>query len=139
VQTFINGLNGDYKILAFGKKFYTLYRKNRANDFRASGSGLLYEVKDEEQIGLLDFARKLTCEIDYPILGLDVGFDGEKYHLIEFQMIHLGPYTLQVSTYWHEYIEGKWIKFTGKSNLEEEFSRAIMEYINSTLELQLAK
>lgn len=131
VQSFIDNLKGDYKVLVFGKKFYTLYRKNRDNDFRASGSGRLYDVKDEEKNGLLNFAKKLTYEINYPILGLDIGFDGAKYHLIEFQMISLGTYTLQASNYWHEYIDEKWVKQIGKSDLEEEFSRSIIDYIAS--------
>ena len=131
VQSFINNLKGDYKVLVFGGKFYILYRENRDNDFRASGSGKLYEVKDEEQIGLLDFAKNLTYEINFPILGLDIGFDGNKYHLIEFQMISLGTYTLQASNFWHEYIDENWVKRIGKSDLEKEFSRSIIDYIAS--------
>ena len=37
VQNYIDGLSGDYKVLKYGSKFYSLYRKNRDNDFRASG------------------------------------------------------------------------------------------------------
>lgn len=130
LQNFIEGLSGDYKVLKFGRKYYTLYRKNRENDFRASGSGLLFQVPESDNVSLLDFSRKLTFEIDSPILGIDVAFDGHAYHLLEFQMIQLGTYTLQVSNYWFEYINGKWVKFEGKSNLEEEFVRSVVEYIN---------
>ena len=129
VQNYIKGLTGDYKVLFFGNKYYTLYRENRDNDFRASGSGKLFEVPEQDHEGLLGFARKLTFEIDFPIIGMDIGFDGTAYHLIEFQMIHLGPYTLQAANFWHEYINNKWVRFEGKSNLEEEFSRSIYEYI----------
>lgn len=129
VQTFIEGLNGDYKVLIFGRKYYTLYRKNRDNDFRASGSGRLYEVPEKEHEGLLNFSKKITFEIDFPIIGIDIGFDGKEYHLFEFQMIHLGPYTLQSSKFWHEFHDGKWIRYEGVSDLEEEFSRAINDYI----------
>lgn len=129
VQNFVPGLSGDYKVLFFGGKYYCLYRKNRDNDFRASGSGMFYDVPEEDHEGLLNFAQKLTHEIDFPILGIDIGFDGMKYHLIEFQMIHLGPSTLQRSTFWHECHDGKWIRYEGPSDLEEEFSRAIIDYI----------
>ncbi len=132
VQTFINGLKGDYKVLVFGNKYYTLYRKNRDNDFRASGSGKLYTVPEEEHAGLLNFARKITFEIDFPIIGTDIGFDGINYHLFEFQMIHIGPYTIQASKFWHEYQDGKWIRFDGESDLEVEFSRSVCEYINAS-------
>jgi hypothetical protein len=131
VQNYIEGLTGDYKVLYFGNKYYTLYRQNRENDFRASGSGKFFEVPEEEHEGLLNFARKLTFEIDFPIIGMDIGFDGTNYHLLEFQMIHLGPYTLQAANFWHEFIDNKWVRFEGESDLEEEFSRSIYEYIES--------
>ena len=131
VQDFIPGLKGDYKVLFFSGRFYCLYRANRQNDFRASGSGLFFEVPDEAQEGLLDFARKLTLEIDFPIIGMDIGFDGKAYHLIEFQMIHIGTSTLQRSQFWHEYHEEKWIKYNGSSILEDEFARSFHEFINA--------
>jgi hypothetical protein len=129
VQTFIEGLSGDYKVLIFGKKYYCMYRKNRDNDFRASGSGKFYEVPDEEQVDLLNYAKKITEEIDFPIFGIDIGFDGKEYHLLEFQMIYIGTSALQRSKFWHEFHDGTWNKHDGVSNLEEEFSRAIYNYI----------
>lgn len=133
VQTFVPGLNGDYKVLIFGGKYYSMYRKNRDNDFRASGSGRFYEVPENEHEGLLNFAKKITGEIDFPIFGMDIGHDGKQYHLIEFQMIDLGTSALQRSKFWHEFHDGKWIKYEGMSNLEEEFSRSIDDYINMSL------
>lgn len=129
VQSFIQGLLGDYKVLYFGGKYYTLYRKNRKNDFRASGGGLLYEVPMEDNIRLLNFAKKVVAEIEFPIIGMDIGFDGDKYHLIEFQMIHVGPYTLQNSNYYFTWDSEQWKCIREKSDLEEEFSRSIAEYI----------
>jgi len=129
VQPFIEGLKGDYRVLIFGRKFYMMYRKNRDNDFRASGSGMFYDVPEKEHEGLLNFARRITAEIDFPIDGLDIGFDGKEYHLIEFQMIDIGTSALQRSDFWHEFHDGKWIRYDGKSNLEEEFSGSICDYI----------
>lgn len=129
VQNFLKGLSGDYKVLIFGKKYYTLYRKNRENDFRASGSGRLYEVPEIEHEGLLNFAHKITKEINFPIFGVDVGFDGKEFHLLEFQVIHVGPATLQRSGFWHELHDGKWLRFEGASDLEQEFSRALDDHI----------
>lgn len=130
VQNFIPGLSGDYKVLFFGGRFYCMYRKNRRNDFRASGSGMFFQVPDNELEGVLEFARKLTLEIDFPIIGMDIGFDGKSYHLIEFQMIDIGTSALQRSKFWHEYQNGQWVKFEGSSNLEEEFSRSFDYFIN---------
>jgi len=129
VQNYIKGLKGDYKVLIFGGKYYTLYRENRDNDFRASGSGKFFDVPEHEHKGLLEFSRKLKSEIDFPLVGLDVGFDGENYHLLEFQVIHLGPLALQRSNFWHEYNNDQWVRVEGKSDLEEEFARSIHDYI----------
>ena len=97
VQNFIESLIGDYKVIYMGGKYYTLFRLNRENDFRASGSGEFFPVDDTKIKGLLDYAKKLTQEIEFPIIGMDIGFDGQKYHLFEFQCIHIGPYTLHAS------------------------------------------
>ena len=133
IQTFIEGLSNDCKVLIFGKKYYARYRKTRKNDFRASGSGVSYDVPDKDYEGILNYARKLAGEIDFPILGMDIGFDGKEYHLFEFQVIHIGTYPFHSSKFWHEFQNGKWVKFEGKSNLEEEFSRSIIDYITSNL------
>ena len=129
VQNYIDGLSGDFKVLIFGGKYYTMYRKNRNNDFRASGSGKFSEVHEDLLEGLLNFARKITLEIDFPIFGIDIGFDGKSYHLLEFQTIYLGTSALQRAKYWHEVHDEKWCKYVGESNLEEEFSRAINHHI----------
>ncbi|WP_019679570.1 hypothetical protein [Ruminococcus flavefaciens] len=131
VQNMIEGLSGDYKVLYYGGKYYTLYRKNRENDFRASGGGRLSQmsVKDSERI--LVFAKKVVDEINAPIIGIDMAYDGIKFHLIEFQMIHHGPYTLQASDGWYEYSDSEWKYIKGKSNLEEEVARSIAEYIEN--------
>lgn len=130
VQNYIPNLSGDYKVLIFGERYYLVYRSNRKNDFRASGSGILkFDVSEDVRNRLLDFAKKISGEIDFPIIGLDVGFDGNKFHLLEYQMVHLGPFTLQASTCWYEFNGNGWRRSDGKSNLEEVFSRSIYEYI----------
>ena len=129
VQPFVDGLEGDFKVLFFGGKYFSMYRKNRENDFRASGSGSFLGVSDDKFDGLLNFARKVTAEINFPMIGMDIGFDGKEYHLIEFQMIDMGTSALQRSEFWHEFKNGKLLRFDGKSDLEEEFSRSVLTFI----------
>ena len=129
VQQFVPGLKGDYKVLIFGSRYYTLLRMNRENDFRASGSGKFFDVPLEEHNDLLNFARKMTFEIDFPIFGIDIARENGRFHVIEFQSIHLGPPPLQRSKYWHEYHDGKWIKFDGPSDLEDVYSKTIHDFI----------
>jgi hypothetical protein len=131
VQEFLPNLAGDFKVVVFGGKYYILYRQNRDNDFRASGGGKLFVVREKDRLGLLDFARKAAREIDFPLLGLDIAFDGSRYHLFEFQMIHLGPYTLQAAEFWHEYHDGQWVQFDGKSDLEAEFCRSLCAHLEA--------
>ena len=129
VQPFVDGLKGDFKVLFFGGKYFSMYRKNRENDFRASGSGSFLGVPDDIFDGLLNFARKVTTEINFPMIGMDIGFDGKEFHLIEFQMIDMGTSALQRSEFWHEFRDDKLIRFDGKSDLEGEFSRSILTSI----------
>jgi hypothetical protein len=44
-------------------------------------------------------------------------------------MIDIGTSALQRSDFWHEFHDGKWIRYDGKSNLEEEFSSSIYDFI----------
>ncbi len=130
-QNFIDKMPGDFKVLYFSGKYYSLYRKNRKNDFRASGSGLIFEVPDNLIYPLLNFAESVVSEINFPIIGMDIGFDGVNFHLIEFQMIHIGPITLERSKYFYSKVNNDWIMFESSSNLEDEFCRSIYEFIIS--------
>jgi hypothetical protein len=131
VQNFISDFDGDYRVLFFGGKYYCMHRGNRKNDFRASGSGQFSDVNEEYVEGLLNFARRLVGEIDFSIIGMDIGFDGHNHHLIEYQMINFGTSALQRSSVWYEYHNGKWNKNSGNSILEDEFARSIDMFINS--------
>lgn len=131
VQNFIPGFEGDFRVLFFGGKYYCMHRSNRRNDFRASGSGQFSDVDEKYVEGLLNFARRLTLEINYPIVGMDIGYDGQNHHLIEYQMLYFGTSALQRASSWHEYHNGKWVRLSGKSILEDEFARSIDMFINS--------
>lgn len=74
-------------MLVFGEKYYILRRKVRKNDFRASGSGKreFPEYLTDVECQVLDLAYKAFCEIDTPLLSIDIAHDGEKCHMIEFQ------------------------------------------------------
>jgi glutathione synthase/RimK-type ligase-like ATP-grasp enzyme len=131
VQNFIEGLRGDFKVLKYGRRFYTLYRKNRKNDFRASGGGRL-EFRLPENVseeGLLDFAKEISDKIGTPLCSLDIAWDGKKFILIEFQCINFGPYAAEKSTHCHIYENGKWTESKEVCCLEQVFCEAIAEYV----------
>ena len=128
VQNYIPGVHFDYKVLIYGDKFYVLLRKNRPNDFRASGSGLLsppMQVPTE----LLEFSYKIFLSFDVPFISLDIGFDGEKFHLFEFQFLFFGNYTLESSNFYYQRSKNGWEKVLAKSCLEEKFVHSIILYL----------
>jgi len=133
IQEYINGLDSDYKVLYYYGKYYVLNRKNRDNDFRASGSGkFLFPGSVNEIEDILGFAERCVNEMDVPMVSLDIGMKGQKGYLIEFQCLGFGPYTQQFSNWHFERDKNDhWIRAEGNDGLEEEIARSIKEYILS--------
>lgn len=131
VQNMIPNLQGDFKILCFGKKFYTLYRKNRPGDFRASGSGIFSEEIPEavNSSALLDYAEDVYKTLDCPIASLDIAFDGDSFHLIEFQALHFGTLTAERSTGYFIRQGADWVRESGTTNIEHVYCEAIDRYL----------
>jgi hypothetical protein len=127
-QNFVPGISEDFKVLVYGKKYYVLLRKNRINDFRASGSGRFEHVVDP-QPGLLDFAERVYASLDVPFISLDIGISGSRYYLFEFQCLHFGNLTLESSEYFFMKNEGFWKKYPEQPVLEREFVRSVVDFI----------
>jgi len=133
VQNFIPNLSGDYKVLVFYDKYYCLKRENRRGDFRASGSGNFSFPENMEDIKMiLDFAYISHAAFNSPVSSLDIGFDGGTCHLIEFQFVEFGPYTLQHSKFYWSRHNDIWQRIEETPNLEREYSRAIIKFITPT-------
>jgi glutathione synthase/RimK-type ligase-like ATP-grasp enzyme len=131
IQNFIEGLSGDFKVIKYGKRFYTLYRQNRPNDFRASGGGRLsFSLpRDVSENDLLDFAREMSDKIGTPFCSLDIAWDGEKFILIEFQCLCFGPYASEKSEHYYVHENGKWRIVYESSCVEDVFCDAVIDYI----------
>jgi hypothetical protein len=130
-QNYICGLNNDYKIVIYGDKYYVLFRRNRKNDFRASGSGL-FEFKDELPLGLLDYAQNVFQGFDCPYMAMDVGYDGSQYYLIEFQFLQFGTYTMEKAGFYFSKSNDKWEIIRENTILENEFARSVVQYIGKS-------
>jgi glutathione synthase/RimK-type ligase-like ATP-grasp enzyme len=135
VQNFIPGLSNDWKILIYGNKYYALYRKNRANDFRASGGGLL-SYKEELPGGMLDFSKMVYDEFKVPNLSIDVAYDGKQFYLIEFQTLYFGTYTLEFSPFYFIQERGQWVRKIEKSILEQVYAESVSGFINEKLKVK---
>lgn len=134
LQEFIPNLDGDYKILVYGNKYYGLKRGIKKGDFRASGSGI-HNYKEEIPKEVLDFARSCFLKLDIPFAGFDIAIDAhKKCYLIEYQSIHIGPVTLIHSEKYYTYEKNKWQRHQEESILEEEYARAIDLYFKKKKE-----
>lgn len=131
VQNFIPGLDGDYRILVYGDKYYAVYRENRDDDFRASGSGKI-DFNKVLPDGLLDYAKSIYTQFDTPLMSLDIGCIEGNFHLFEFQCLCLGQYTLEKSKFYYtQNVDGSWIKITETPDLERELSWVFLNHIKT--------
>lgn len=128
LQQYVDGLQGDYRVIAYGAKFYVLYRGNRTDDFRASGSMKFnYDVELPE--GLLNYAKKVFESFNVPYIALDIGVKGNRFFLFEFQFLSFGQYTLEKSSFHYHFKDEKWQKQFEKPDLEKEIATSVSEYI----------
>lgn len=127
-QDYVPDIAGDYRVLAYGRKFYVVYRGNRPGDFRASGSGLL-DFDKQVPDGLLDYAKRVYEGFDVPYMSLDIGVSAGTFYLFEFQFLCLGQYTLEKSTFFYEEYGSEWRRVSEKPDLEREIVTTIVDYI----------
>lgn len=99
VQQFVPGLANDWKVLVLGNSYYALARRNRKNDFRASGSGS-FSFTGSLPAGLLDFAAAAYSHFGVPFLSLDIACSEGTFHLLEVQFIYFGTYIIEHSPFY---------------------------------------
>ena len=128
VQEFIPDLSNDWKVLVFWDKYYVLRRKNRPNDFRASGSGL-FSFDEMVDTRLLDAAKEIRRIFDVPMISLDLAISNNRVVLLEFQFLYFGTSTLEKSPYYYVNNKGNWEKILGKSSTENIYAYSIVSYI----------
>ena len=133
VQNLIPKLENDWKVLIYGNKYYVLKRYVRDNDFRASDSGKFVFEEDLPK-GFLDYCMHVFKKLGVPNLSIDVGYDGENLFIIELQAIYFGTYTIEESPFCYENTGQDWKLVRGKSILEEEYARSVVDFINTQYE-----
>lgn len=128
VQDYIDGLDGDYKVLVYADRYYVLRRNNRANDFRASGSGLL-SYPNETPSAVLTYAESVFRYFNTPFASFDIATKDEKLFLLEFQFLSFGQYALEHSNHYYIYRNGMWQRVDTSSDLEDTFTYAVHVYL----------
>ena len=131
VQNFVPNLAGDFKVLRYGSRYYTLYRSVRKGDFRASGSGLFsFEAQDGVPMdALLEFSESIARQLGTPLVSLDIAFADGKFTLIEFQCLNFGTLTAEKSTHCYRKQCGRWVKVQETCDLEAILRDAVVEYL----------
>ncbi|MGC5286521.1 hypothetical protein [Micromonospora sp. DT231] len=131
VQALIPGLTGDFKVLKMGARYYTLYRRNRPGDFRASGSGDFdfQDMAGVDRDALLDYAEQVCDVLGTPLASLDIGHSGDRFHLIEFQCLHFGTVTAERSTGYHVRAGETWQHVDEECDIEAVFCAAIVGHL----------
>lgn len=133
IQEFVEGLDGDYRILAYGKKFFAVFRKNRKGDFTASGSGNLDFNKDLPD-GLLEYAETVYEKFNTPYMSLDIGHKDGTFYLFEYQCLCLGQYTLEKSEFYYSKLpNGDWCRTVEIPDLEREIAESISLYLSKNV------
>jgi len=129
LQPYINDLKGDYRVVIYGDKFYVLYRSNRRNDFRASGS-MIFNYDISLPNGLLDYSKQVFESFDTPFMALDIGFKNNEFFLFEFQFISFGQYTLEKSKFYYSLKDNVWQKELENPDLEREIASSVSLFID---------
>jgi len=132
VQTFIEGLTHDWKVLVFDDRFYVLRRSNRKNDFRASGSGML-EYRQDTPGEVLDLAQEIYRFLDVPNISIDVAYDGKQTYLLEFQCVGFGTHALDTSPFYFKRKNGNWRSVIEESILEKVYAESITNFVEKIL------
>jgi hypothetical protein len=133
IQQFVPGLTGDFKVLRYGHRFYLLSRRNRPNDFRASGGGRLDYRPDAtaDITPVLDAAASWSDALGAPFCSMDVAYDSSaspQPQLIEFQCVNFGPATAENSSCSYLRSTGGWQRVDGPCDLEQVFAAAASEH-----------
>jgi len=134
VQPYISNLQGDYRVVVYNKKYFVLYRANRTDDFRASGS-MKFDYNVDLPEGLLDYSRRVFESFNVPYIALDIGIKEGVFYLFEFQFLSFGQYTLEKSNFFYFLENGAWKRILEKPDLEREISTSVISFIEKHQEL----
>ncbi len=128
-QEFLPHLEGDWKVLIWGDHACGVYRKNRDNDFRASGSGKIEFV--DIPIAVLDFASSVLARLNLPWASLDIAFTAGQCFLIEYQAVHFGLTAVDKGEFFYvRDSRGIWQKRQGQIETERQMGQIVINSLS---------
>jgi len=99
IQEFCKDNDGDVRITIIGNRGMGYLRKNRPNDFRASGSGLL-SYPSELPIECLKIAHKISKDNGFESMAYDFVKNNFKWQVLEFSYTYIDKYILDCKYYY---------------------------------------
>lgn len=132
IQEYVPDLKNDWKVLVYYDKVFVLERGVNKGDFRASGSKFNYLAGSNTKLpdGFLDFVCLVRKEFDVPNISLDIVFDGSDFHIIEFQAIHFGTSTYNMSDIYYEKKMDNWVQKENTATIEMYYTESVISYLN---------
>ena len=130
-QEFVPGLDRDYKILAFGDRYFVDLRMVRPGDFRASGSKQPRVWPKSFPTEILDFTERIFKKCRTPYASIDVLFDGKQVYLSEIQFLRFGTKPLINAPHYWRRNQDAWQVVEERCNWEEELVRTIILHLDS--------
>ncbi|HOD52978.1 MAG TPA: ATP-grasp domain-containing protein [Candidatus Cloacimonadota bacterium] len=130
LQDFVENLNCDYRVIVLYDRYYAVKRMTKEGDFRASGTKR-FVFEFDMPAGLLDYAKKIFNIFHSPLLSMDIGFNGEKYFLFEYQAIHFGINAIVRSNGYYKEVNQQWQFIQEKTVFESALAEALDKYIQN--------
>jgi glutathione synthase/RimK-type ligase-like ATP-grasp enzyme len=135
VQEFISGLRNDWKVYIFGRRLYVFYRPIlKRRGIKASGGGYdnyFYGIKAKIPAGLFDFANEIFSDLNVPHASLDIGYDGSKFYLFEFQCVYFGTAGIPYSDEYFVKQGNEWQPVHEKLDQEKVYADSIIEFVRN--------
>lgn len=130
IQDFIPNLKNDWRVLIMGDRYYIFYRSVKGDDFRASGSGI-FEFNDVSNIpqGIFDFSKRVFDSFNVPQISMDIVYDGNEFHVIEFQFLYYGTYAHNKSKFCFKNINNQWTMVNEELDFEKVYADSIVKFI----------
>ncbi len=128
-QEYVPNLDHDFKILAFGGRYFVEKRGIRSGDFRASGSNVTRIWPESLPVQILDSAEQLFTTCDVPFASIDILFDGKNAFLGEVQFLRFGTKPLVEAPHYWKRTKSGWRSIPGDYCWEEELVRAVVWFL----------
>jgi glutathione synthase/RimK-type ligase-like ATP-grasp enzyme len=135
IQELVPKLKEDWKIYIFGEKLYIFKRPiQKGRGIKASGGGYdnyVYGKESNPPKGIKEYAFEIYKKLKVPHISIDIAYDGEKFHLIEFQSLYFGTAGIPYSKGYYVKRDANWLYVEEKLEIEKVYADSIIYFLKS--------